>query len=211
MIKKTLCLLLLIATPCAHAAEAVTFLAPAQLAPHRETIVQVEQYLSGLTTITSEFTQVAPDGSLSEGAFYLQRPGKMRWQYKPPTPILIVANGSDIVYYDSELEQITHIPSGSTVIGFLARDKIRFDKDVGIVSFEENAGTIRIGVAQRDKPTEGQLVLEFSDKPLLIRTMIVTDAGGQITTVSLNNANFGAPIDKALFDFRDPRQPKKRL
>lgn len=184
----------------------VTFLADSEVAKHKKTIKRVEDYLSGLTTITSEFVQAAPDGKLSSGKFFLERPGRMRWQYNPPTPILMVANGSDMVYYDYELEQISHIPMDSTLIGFLAQEKIRFDNSVGIISFTEGAGTIRIGVAQRSKPTDGQLVLELSDKPLLIRNMVVTDTNGQVTTVALNNANFGAKIDKNLFDFRDPRQ-----
>lgn len=199
-------------TVSAQAAEpgSITFLPSSELVKHEKTITKVEQYLSGLTTITSEFTQVAPDGSLVTGKFFLERPGRMRWQYNPPTPILMVGNGSDLVYYDYELQQITHIPMDSTLIGFLAQKKIRFDDDVGVISFSEDANIIRIGVAQRKKPEEGQLMLELSDKPLLIRNMVVTDASGKVTTVSLNNARFGTPIDKALFDFRDPRQPRKR-
>jgi|CXWL01.1.fsa_nt_gi outer membrane lipoprotein-sorting protein len=187
---------------------AVTFLADSEVAKHKKTITRVQDYLSGLTTITSEFTQVAPDGSLTSGKFFLERPGMMRWQYNPPTPILMVANGSQMVYYDYELEQISYIPLDSTLIGFLAQEKIRFDNSVGIISFEEKTGTIRIGISQKERPTDGQLILEFTDKPLLIRNMVVTDASGQMTTVSLNNANFGAKIDEKLFDFRDPRKSR---
>ena len=190
------------------ASSSVVFLAEGEVAQHKKTIKRVEDYLSGLTTITSEFTQVAPDGSLTSGKFFLQRPGMMRWQYNPPTPILMVSNGSDMIYYDYELEQLSHIPMDSTLIGFLAQEKISFDKQVGIISFAEKAGSIRIGVAQRERPSDGQLVLEFSDKPLLIRNMVVTDASGQVTTVSLNNANYGAQIDKKLFEFKDPRKPR---
>ena len=213
MIKKIALALALALAPCVSFAgnvKPVVFLADSEVAKHKKTITRVQDYLSGLTTIASEFIQVAPDGKLSSGKFFLERPGRMRWQYNPPTPILMVANGSDMVYYDYELEQISHIPMDSTLIGFLAQEKIRFDNNVGIISFKEGAGTIRIGVAQRSKPTDGQLVLELSDKPLLIRNMVVTDANGQVTTVSLNNANFGAKIDKNLFDFRDPRQRRIR-
>lgn len=189
----------------------IRFLSEGELAKYQKTITRVQDYLSGVTTITSEFTQVAPDGSLTGGKFFLERPGRMRWQYNPPTPILMVANGSEMIYYDYELEQISHIPLDSTLIGFLAEEKIRFDNSVGIISFSEKSGSIRIGVAQRAKPDEGQLLLEFSDKPLLIRNMVVTDSSGQTTTVSLNNASFGAKIDKKLFDFRDPRKPRRKL
>lgn len=214
MLKKIAFIILLCLAPFVAIADeakpAITFLSGAELAGHKKTIERVQDYLSGLTTIISDFTQVAPDGSLTSGKFFLERPGKMRWQYNPPTPILMVANGSQLVYYDSELEQVSYIPLDSTLIGFLAQDKIRFDNSVGIFSFSENAGTVRIGVAQRDHPNDGRLVLEFSDRPLILRNMVVTDASGQVTTVSLNNARYGEKIDKNLFDFRDPREPRRR-
>ncbi len=214
MIKKLSLFLLLILAPFASFADgskpAVNFLPDAEVSKHAKTIKRVEEYLSGITTITSEFMQVAPDGSLTSGKFFLERPGRMRWQYNPPTPVLMVANGEELVYYDYELEQVSHIPLDSTLIGFLAQAKIHFDNSVGIISFAENAGTIRIGVAQREKPSDGQLVLEFSDKPILIRNMVVTDASGQVTTVSLNKANFGVDIDKKLFEFHDPRVAKRK-
>jgi len=188
----------------------VTFLTPEEVAKDQKTITRIENYLSGLSTIVSDFTQVAPDGALTSGKFYLQRPGRMRWQYNPPTPILMVASGTELVYYDYELEQVSHIPLDSTLIGFLAQDKITFDKNVGVVDLSKEAGVIRITMAQRDKPTDGLLMLEFSANPLTLRNMVVRDATNQVTTVSLNNARFGLPLDPELFVFRDPRKGRQR-
>lgn len=208
-----LCCALLLCAGNSHADDSVAqvhFLTPAELAMHQATIDRVQQYLSDLSSVVSDFTQVAPDGTLTSGKFYLKRPGKMRWQYNPPTPILMVSNGSELVYYDYELEQVSHIPLDSTLIGFLAQDKIRFDGKVGIISFSENAGAIRIELTQIKKPDEGRLMLEFSDSPLTIRSMVVTDSTNQVTTVSLNNAHFGIKLDPELFIFRDPRKGKAR-
>src|SRR5690606_35599945 len=132
-----------------------------------------------------------------------QRPGKMRWQYNPPTPILMVSSGSTLVFYDYELEQVSHIPLDGSLVSFLAREKITFGDDVGITYISNEANAIRIEVAQKDKPTEGKLMLEFSDKPLTLRNMVVTDSTGQVTTVALTNATFGAKIDPKLFIFKD--------
>lgn len=65
---------------------------------------RVENYLNSISTIVADFTQVAPDGTLASGKFYLKRPGKMRWQYEPPTPVLIILNDWHFIYYDYELE-----------------------------------------------------------------------------------------------------------
>lgn len=186
------------------------FLPAETVEKNKFTIQRIERYLSDLTTIVSEFTQVAPDGSLTNGKFFLQRPGRMRWQYNPPTPVLMVANGSELVFYDYELEQVSHIPLDGSLISFLAQEKISFGGKVGITKFSNESSAIRIEVAQRAKPTEGKLMLEFSDKPLQLRSMVVTDATGQVTTVALTNAKFGEQIDPTLFVFKDPRKPRKR-
>ncbi len=65
-------------------------------------------------------------------------------------------------------------------------------------------------MAQRDKPDDGELTLEFSDHPLLLRNMVVRDATNQVTTVSLNHARFGVKLDPELFIFRDPRKGRRR-
>lgn len=186
------------------------FMTQEELAPNSKTINRIQNYLSGISTIVADFTQVAPDGSISTGKFFLQRPGRMRWQYNPPTPILMVADGKELIYYDYELDQISHISLDSTLIGFLAQDKIRFDGKVGIRQFSHEAGVIRITLAQRDKAKDGELMLEFSDSPMVIRNMVVRDATNQVTNVALNNARFGVAIDKELFVFREPARRRRK-
>ena len=193
----------------AFAAEKNIFVAASVVENNKYTIERIERYLSGISTIVSDFTQVAPDGSLANGKFFMKRPGQMRWQYNPPTPVLMVSSGSELIFYDYELEQVSHIPLDGSLISFLAQDKIIFGGKVGITKFSNEASVIRIEVAQKDKPTEGKLMLEFSDKPLILRNMIVTDATGQTTTVALQNAKFGADIAADLFVFKDPRKKRR--
>lgn len=176
-----------------------------------DTLARVERYLNALTTIESEFVQIAPDGSIASGRFFLKRPGKMRWQYEPPVPVLMIANHGELVYYDFELDQVSHIPMDETLAGFLAQDSIRFDpKVVKILEQTAQDGVIRIRLTQAEMPDEGELTLEFSDAPLQLRNMIVKDASGQETNVSLNNARFGLPLENKLFIFRDPRIFRQR-
>ena len=210
MMKRFTLLIALLFASSVYAQDKSIFVSNDVIDKNKYTIQRIELYLSNLTTITSEFTQVAPDGSLTNGKFFLQRPGKMRWQYNPPTPVLMVANGKELVFYDYELEQVSYIPLDGSLISFLGRDKITFGGDVGITRFSNEAAMIRIEVAQKAKPTEGRLMLEFSDKPLALKSMVVTDATGQVTTVALQNAQFGSQIDPKLFVFKDPRKPRNR-
>ncbi|MBM3618369.1 MAG: outer membrane lipoprotein carrier protein LolA [Alphaproteobacteria bacterium] len=177
-------------------------------AEEKASVTRVEKYLSGLTTILADFVQIAPDGSLVSGKFYLQRPGKMRWQYEPPTPILMVADGRHLIFYDYELDQTSYIPLQDTLAGFLARKDIKFGKDVVITAIEEGAGTLRLTMVQKSKPKDGSLTLEFATEPLQLRNMLVFDATGQQTTVALNNARYGVPLDAKLFIFDDTIKPR---
>lgn len=181
-------------------------------AESRATVLsRVEQYLSNISTIVSDFSQVAPDGQITSGKFYLKRPQQMRWQYNPPTPILMVTRGSFLTYYDYELNQVSDIPLQDTLLGFLSQKRISFaDKAVKVTHFEQEAGIIRVTLVQSDKPDDGALTLEFSDRPVQLYNMRVTDATGQTTSVALNNARFGVTLDNKVFEFKDPRIGGKR-
>lgn len=183
----------------AHAS--IALLSPTQ----QDKLHRIEAYLSGLDSIVADFIQASPEGDIVSGAFYFRRPDKMRWQYDPPTPILMVTRGRFLTFYDYELDQVNDIPLDDTLIGFLARKDIRFDDSVKVIAMEEEAGAIRVRLVKSDRPDEGMLTLEFSDDPLLIRNIIVRDAAGQETTVALNNARFGIELADELFVFRDPR------
>jgi outer membrane lipoprotein-sorting protein len=163
-------------------------------------LVDVENYLNKLTTIQADFVQIAPDGSLANGRFFLQRPGKMRWQYEPPVPVLMVSAGTFLTFYDYDLDQITNIPIEESLAGFLARPKIELlSKEIKILERTRKNGVVRIRFVQSAKPDDGELTLELSDKPMTLRNLIIKDAQGQTTNVSLNNARYGLPLDNALF------------
>ncbi len=174
-------------------------------------IARVEAYLSGLSTLTADFSQTDANGGLAAGKFFLKRPGKMRWQYAPPTPVLIVCDGSVLTYYDSELDQISYVGIDDTLAGFLARSHIALNSEsTKMTEFSSKNGVIRATVIQTKKPDEGRLTLEFSDKPLQLRQLIVTDATGNATRIQLQNMQSGVSLADSLFIFNDPRSSASR-
>ncbi len=201
-----LCIILLLCGP----AMAAPLKLPYSVKPYTEsskdkdTLARVEGYLSGIHTISTDFLQSAPSGAVTTGKFFLERPGKLRMEYSPPTPVLMVTSGSDIVYYDRELDQISRISLDSTLVGFLTRDQIRFDDSVVVTNMEYGDKSLRVSLIQAKRPKDGMLTLEFADKPLEFRNMYVTDSSGQVTTVSFTNARFNLPLPGALFVFKDP-------
>lgn len=170
----------------------------------KATLLQVQQYLNRIHTISSDFIQAAPNGDITSGKFCLERPEKLRMEYDPPTPVLMVTSGNYLIYYDRELDQISRIRLDSTLVGFLAKDHIAFDNSITITGIEQEDKALRISLIQTRRPKDGTLTLEFSEDPLTIRNMIVKDSSGQTTTVALNNAQFNLPLPQSLFVFQDP-------
>ena len=178
-------------------------------APDKADVVRVETYLNSIKTLTAKFIQVAPDGSLSEGKAYMRRPGRMRFEYDDPVPVLLVADGLWMVFHDKQLKQTTRVPLGSSPLSVLLRDKIELDGAVTVKSVTRGPGTLRLVLYDTDKPKEGLLTLVFSDQPLALKQWVVTDEHGQNTTVSLSDVETNMYLQPTLFIFRDP-EPRIR-
>lgn len=173
-------------------------------------VKRIEAYLNGLTTLVADFIQTAPDGRESTGTFFLSRPGKLRWQYNPPVPILIVANDSILSYYDYELKQLSHTSPTSSLAGFLTRKTIEFSGDIKVESIKKEAGVIRVTISQKDKKDQGKLTMTFNNDPISLKKLIVTDSLNEETTIMLSDIKQGIALDKKLFIIQDPKIFKNR-
>lgn len=172
---------------------------------------QIEKYLSELKTMTADFKQIDPHGTISTGKFQLKRPSKMRWQYNPPTPILMITNGKYLTYYDYDLNQVSDIPLDDTLLSILTKQDVDFENSniTVIENYEEN-GFITITMEQKDAPENGSLGMVFSKKPMQLQHLIVKDATNQVTQISLNNIKQGVSLADEVFYFKDPRIGGKR-
>jgi outer membrane lipoprotein-sorting protein len=172
----------------------------------RADLARVEAYLNGVKSIRARFMQISSTGELAEGDFYLLRPGKMRIEYRPPVPVLIVADGTWLIYYERELGQVSYIPLDSTPAGILVADKISLlDDAVTVTGFERDSSTVRVTLVRTESPEEGSLTLVFNDKPMALKKWTVVDAQGIVTNVSLVDASYDVPLDPNLFRFKNPK------
>lgn len=174
-------------------------------------IAFAEEYLNSIQSLTSEFIQEAPSGDISTGKFHLKRPGKLRWTYDPPVPILIIANGGNITYYDAELDEVSYVRDKDTLAAFLTRSKIQFSGDVEVVKADSADKVLRITLALKAKPDEGTFTMIFEEVPFLLRKLEITDAAGNTTRINLNNPQFGVALADQLFTFSKNRiKPTKK-
>lgn len=173
-------------------------------------IARVEDLLNSIRSLQAHFTQLSDNGGTAEGVFYLQRPGRLRFEYEPPTPILIVGTGKTIIFYDSRLGQVTYVPIKSTPLAFLVDETISFSGDTKVVRVDREPGALAITLADAKERRDGTITLIFSDSPLRLRMWRVTDAQGKVTTIALSRTRMNLTLDSELFRFVDPDPFRRR-
>lgn len=187
---------------------AVPALAAQQPAPRQEAALadkqallrKAEETLQGIHTLTGRFMQVSSNGAQAEGAVALQRPGRLRLEYDPPTPVLVVADGRFLIYVDEKLNQVSHLPLGQTPAGILLRDDISFaDPDITVTDVRAGGGVVEIDVAMTEDRAAGLMTMVFAEKPFELRQWRITDAQGVETAVTLYNVRTGVELNQDLF------------
>jgi outer membrane lipoprotein-sorting protein len=173
-------------------------------------LAEIERYLDSIRTMAADFQQIDQEGRVATGRIFLARPGRMRVEYDPPTPYLLVASSGALVYYDSEIDQVTTLPISATPAAFLLKDKISLTQGVTVRSFERGRGAIRVEVVDAQDEGAGSVLMVFEDQPLALKQWTVTDAQGIKTQVVLTHADFGVTLDPRLFALPTAKGPASR-
>jgi len=170
---------------------------------------RIAVYLSGIRTMYAKFQQASSSGGNATGQLWMARPGRMRFEYNPPSPILLLADMFYVYYVDKELAQMSKVGLKSTPAWLLLRDPITFS-DLIVTRFERGANTLRITVVEKAEPSSGSLTMVFSDNPLVLRQWSIVDEQRKTTTVSLYDERFGVALDPKLFVYQDPYAASRR-
>jgi outer membrane lipoprotein-sorting protein len=192
----------LLAAPVAAFAQIVPF---QPTAADNADIARIQTYLNGLKALKAHFLQVAPNGAIAEGTAWLERPGRMRFQYDPPSPLLLVAGHGMLVFHDGQLNQTTNIPIGQTPLGILLADNVVLSGDVTVTGMQRLPGQLQVSLVRTASPADGTLTLVFSDNPLALKQWSVIDAQRRETRVTLYNVELGGSFDANLFNYVDPK------
>jgi outer membrane lipoprotein-sorting protein len=179
--------------------------APAQDTSARD-LARITNYLNGITTLEGNFIQIGPDGELSEGLFYMRRPGRLRFEYEPPNPALVVADGTWVGVYDKRLNTLDRIPIGSTPLDILLSKRVDLRDSGAVQSIENQGGLMRVTAIDPDAPDQGSITMVFADNPLELRQWIVVDPQGLTTTVALSDLRSNVELDPKLFFIEDPKR-----
>jgi len=161
---------------------------------------RISNYLSSLQNVVGNFVQVGPDGSKTKGEFYIQKPGKVRFEYEPPNPIAIIADGSMLAVRDRKLATQDIYPLSQTPLRYLLSDRIDLMKDTNVVSVTADDLFISVTIEERQLLLgTSRLLLMVGAKDGQLKQWTVTDPQGYDTTVAVYNLDTSRKVDPGLF------------
>jgi outer membrane lipoprotein-sorting protein len=171
---------------------------------------KVSSYLSSLNTLVGNFIQVGPDGTRTKGDFYIQKPGKVRFEYDPPTPIAMIADGSSLAVRDRKLATQDIYPLSQTPLRYLLSDRIDLLKDTNVVSVTADDQYITVTIEEKSAIIgTSRLMLMLGAKDNQLKQWTVTDPQGYDTTVAVYNLDTSKKLDPGMFkiDFTNYATP----
>ena len=161
---------------------------------------KVSTYLASLQTLVGNFVQVGPDGSKTTGDFYIQKPGKVRFEYDDPSPIAIVSDGQSVVVRDRKLATQDVYPLSQTPLRFLLSDRIDLMKDTNVVNVTADDVFISVTIEEKQALVgTSRLMLMIGAKDGQLKQWTVTDPQGYDTTVAVYNLDATKKPDPNMF------------
>ena len=179
-------------------------------AEDRAALQRAQTYLQNLTSAQGTFVETS-GAQRREGRFWLQRPGKMRFEYTNPAGLLVVSDGSNVKRYDPRLDVFRQVPLSQTPLStFLARN-VQLDQGVRIDRVTRmQSGAFAIVARDARRPNEGQVILSFAGNPLRLHEWTIVDAQGSRTRTQLTSLRPASGLSASLFQLRDPtRRPRR--
>ena len=180
-------LALILATPAASAAEKLS-------------LSQISNYLNQLTTVQTTFTQVNDDGSLDTGKLWLQRPGKMRFQYDPPNGAVVLARAGAVQIFDPKSNQPPEqYPLKRTPLSLILARNVNLGQADMVVGHDFDGISTVVIAQDPKKPESGRIELMFTSDPVELRKWVIHDNAGSQTTVLLGPLTEDEPLDQSVF------------
>ena len=162
------------------------------------TAQKIADHFSGVSTMTGEFVQFGPRGEQTGGKFYIQRPGKVRFNYEPPSGFRVISDGKSVVIDNTKLNTMDLYPLSKTPLKLLLDERIDLSGRK-VKSVKEEADLTTIQLADRQFFGNSTITMMFDPKSYDLRQWTITDPQGKDTTVMIFNVKQGVKIDPSLF------------
>ncbi|HEY6256513.1 MAG TPA: outer-membrane lipoprotein carrier protein LolA [Xanthobacteraceae bacterium] len=175
-------------------------------AKQRALVNRVSTYLTSMQVLTGNFVQIGPDGRRTSGHLFLQKPGKVRFEYDAPSPIEIIADGTDVVVRDRQLNTRDEYKLSQTPLRFLLADRIDLLQDTNVVGVTADETFVTVAIEEK-QPLIGtsRLMMSFDAKDFKLKQWTITDVQGFDTTIAVSNLDSSKRPDPNLFNIEYTR------
>jgi outer membrane lipoprotein-sorting protein len=171
-------------------------------AKQRALVNRVSAYLTSVQVLTGNFVQIGPDGRRTTGHLFIQKPGKVRFEYDPPSPIDIIADGTQVVVRDRQLATQDLYPLSQTPLRFLLADHIDLLQDTNVVGITADDTYVSVMIEEKQAFIgTNRLLMMFDSKDFKLKQWTVTDVQGFDTTIAVSNLDTSKRPDPNLFKF----------
>lgn len=160
---------------------------------------KISAYLNGIKSLKAGFVQIGPDGGTVQGEVFIQKPGQIRFEYKPPSPVLIVATGRSMYVKNARLNTLDRYDLSDTPLGLLLNERVDLKTNKAVIGVAEQNGSIVVRARSSSNRNDSNITLTFSNPGLELRQWMVRDNQGGNTTVALQSLQTGAELDPTLF------------
>jgi outer membrane lipoprotein-sorting protein len=169
---------------------------------------QLNTYLNNIRSMKGEFTQTSPRGQVANGVFYISKPGKMRFEYAPPSPLLVVSDGSWVTVKNTKRKRDDQYPLSTTPLKLVLSDQVNLFEQAVILNVEHRENLSAITMQEKGQLVAGQLTMVFDRNSNELVQWIIIDGKGQRTSVQLSNVDNTANPNPNLFVVKRSKERK---
>jgi outer membrane lipoprotein-sorting protein len=173
----------------------------------------VNGWLNSIETYQARFHQVAPDGSASGGTLSIRRPGRLRFDYDDPSPLLVVADGTTVAMEDSALNTVDRVPLRSTPLWLILKPDIDLAEDARVTNVMVEDNRLYVDVEDRNDEMDGTARFVFHPETYALEEWFVRDSLGYVTRVILSDVETDVRLNPRLFvldDAEDDRRSRRQ-
>jgi outer membrane lipoprotein-sorting protein len=165
----------------------------------QQSVNRISAYINSFQSLKSDFTQISPKGRAVQGVLFISKPGKLRFDYAPPNPLLIVSDGKWLTIKDRSKEKGDQFPLSATPLRLVVAPKVDLLAETDVIAFESRDGITSVSLVDRKDTLGGYLTLIFDEQLKQLQQWIIVDGKGRTTTVQLANIETGGVFDPKLF------------
>lgn len=186
---------------------ALVFALPA--AAERIPLNEISRYLNSLKTVVADFTQVNADGSVTPGKVYIQRPGRVRFEYKGDSTLVMASAGQVAVFDRKSNTGAQQYPLARTPLNIILADNVNLGRSGSVIGHTERKNTTVVTAQDPQHPEYGNIQMVFTANPTELRQWVVTDDTGKKTTVILGEMQKGVQIPASRFSIATEAQRRR--